>query len=195
MYKCEGRLRTLHPHAMARYDRLRSDGLTPVAAMRLTAPLFSRPPNVHEGAWAPRPSLAAGNGRGYSWAAAEHGPSRAEWEAHVTTEAQTRRAREIIQASQDQAQADGRGPLGETEQRLQLETATNLPPGIILAAVQPDTAAASASRRPMQPWAQDFPIPIDQVLTMVATPQSSGQSVQAPARRPLRQAPRPGRST
>ena len=39
--KCEDRLRT---HAMARYDRLRSDGLRPLDAMQEAAPLFSRSP-------------------------------------------------------------------------------------------------------------------------------------------------------
>lgn len=42
--RCEGRLRELHPYAMARYDRLRTEGMTPLDAMRETVPLFARSP-------------------------------------------------------------------------------------------------------------------------------------------------------
>lgn len=192
MYKCEQRLRTLHPHAMSRYDRLRDDGLTPAEAMRQSAPFFKRPPNVRAGSWAPRPSLVAGDGLGHSWVAAEHGPSRVEWQAYVTAEAQTRRADQIIRASQDQARADGRGLLGQAEQRLKLETATNLPQGVIDAAVRPRSPIAAEHQRPRQPWAQDFPIPIEQILAMVPGPESAGPPTQQPAKRAaIRQAPRP----
>ena len=189
MHKCEDRLRTLHPHAMARYDRLRADGLSPTEAMRQSAPLFKRPPNVRDGTWSPRSSLLAGNGLGHSWADAEHGPSRAEWETHVTTDAQTRRARQILDESQEQARADGRGQLGETEQRLTLETATNLRPEIIDAAVRPDSPARPASHRPRKLWAQDFPLSIEEVLAAMATTGSGAQAA-PPAQQPaLRQAP------
>jgi hypothetical protein len=191
MHKCEGRLRTLHPHAMARYDRLRADGLTPNEAMRQSAPLFKRPPNVRDGTWSPRSSLPAGDGLGHSWAAAEHGPTRAEWEAHVTADAQTQRAREILQEAQDQARTRRRGKLGETEQRLRLETATNLPPGIINAAVRRDLPARPGNRRSSKPWAQDFPMPIDQVLAVVAGPGSADPPARVPAQQPAqRQASR-----
>ena len=46
MRKCEDRLRTLHPYAMARYDRLRGDGTSPLDAMRETVPLFGRSPTL-----------------------------------------------------------------------------------------------------------------------------------------------------
>src|SRR6266851_5746263 len=49
MRKCEDRLRMLHPYAMARYDRLREDGMSPLDAMRETAPLFGRAPDVRVG--------------------------------------------------------------------------------------------------------------------------------------------------
>ena len=42
--KCEDKLRGFHPYAMARYDRLREDGLPPLDAMREAAPLFARAP-------------------------------------------------------------------------------------------------------------------------------------------------------
>lgn len=57
----EGRLRELHPYAMARYDRLRADGLAPVEAMTEAAPLFARHPHARPGDPAPpRPTLDAG---------------------------------------------------------------------------------------------------------------------------------------
>src|SRR6185437_6248351 len=39
--RAEDRLRVLHPYAMDRYDRLRSEGAAPLEAMRKTAPLFA----------------------------------------------------------------------------------------------------------------------------------------------------------
>ena len=53
MRKCEDRLRTLHPYAMARYDRLRGDGVSPLDSMRETAPLFGRSPHARVGDPAP----------------------------------------------------------------------------------------------------------------------------------------------
>ena len=44
--KSEERLRTLHPFAMARYDRLRSQGASPLDAMREAAPLFGLHPRA-----------------------------------------------------------------------------------------------------------------------------------------------------
>lgn len=47
--KSEERLRTLHPYAMARYDRLREEGASPIDAMREAAPLFVRAPYARPG--------------------------------------------------------------------------------------------------------------------------------------------------
>ena len=47
--KCEERLRELHPYAMARYDRLRSEGAGAVEAMRQAVPLFGRAPHARPG--------------------------------------------------------------------------------------------------------------------------------------------------
>ncbi len=59
--KCEDRLRQLHPYAMARYDRLRAEGMTAVDAMCEAAPMFDRPPHARPGHPAPtRPALPAG---------------------------------------------------------------------------------------------------------------------------------------
>jgi hypothetical protein len=56
--KSEERLRHLHPYAMARYDRLRGDGMGPSEAMFEAAPLFARHPTARGGYYAPRPALA-----------------------------------------------------------------------------------------------------------------------------------------
>jgi hypothetical protein len=47
--KCEERLRVLHPYAMARYDRLRSEGTDAFDAMRQAVPLFARAPHARPG--------------------------------------------------------------------------------------------------------------------------------------------------
>jgi hypothetical protein len=48
MRHAEERLRVLHPTAMARYDRLRSEGVDPADAMRQAAPMFGYPPRAHD---------------------------------------------------------------------------------------------------------------------------------------------------
>ena len=57
MRKCEERLRVLHPHAMARYDRLRGEGMGPAEAMRDAAPLFAAHPRAYDAPYTPRPVL------------------------------------------------------------------------------------------------------------------------------------------
>jgi hypothetical protein len=47
--KCEQRLRTLHPYAMARYDGLRGEGDGAFEAMRQALPLFGRAPGARPG--------------------------------------------------------------------------------------------------------------------------------------------------
>ena len=47
--RCEERLRVLHPYAMARYDRLRSEGAGAFEAMRQAVPLFGRAPHARPG--------------------------------------------------------------------------------------------------------------------------------------------------
>ena len=55
MRRAERRLRVLHPTAMARYDRLRSEGAEPAAAMREAAPMFGYPPRAHNPPYTPPP--------------------------------------------------------------------------------------------------------------------------------------------
>ena len=131
MHNCEARLRTRHPHAMSRYDRLRQDGWGPFDAMREAAPLFDRPPIVHESGPAQRPTGAlrmAHPGtmpeRGATFDLVTHGPSKAEYLA-------ARRARRITERLTTDAREHGRQSLGRDEVRTVLEVMTNLPPGII----------------------------------------------------------------
>jgi hypothetical protein len=60
MHKSEERLRTLHPYAMNRYDRLRAEGASPADAMREAAPLFTREPQVRPGQPGTQLRLGAG---------------------------------------------------------------------------------------------------------------------------------------
>ena len=141
---CEARLRTLHPHAMSRYDRLRHDGWEPVDAMREAAPLFDRPPIVHESGPAPMPRgtlPAARPGtipeRGATFDRPPHGPSKAEFLA-------VRRAHRIVDRLTTTAQEHGRRPLSRDELRTVLNAMTNLPPDLIdhAASAEPETRRA-----------------------------------------------------
>jgi len=138
--KCEERLRDLHPYAMARYDRLRADGMSPAAAMREAAPLFARPSHARDAPTKPRSALSAGNGQG-PWAA---DPGPASPAPTVETEVLKRRGRQILDALQDRAREQGRAPLSGSQQRTVLETVTSLPPEVIDRIVPPDTAAGLA---------------------------------------------------
>jgi hypothetical protein len=80
MTRCEERLRSLHPYAMARYDRLRSDGLEPAEAMQEAALLFARHPYARDAPSVLRQMLEAatpGQSQGPA-AEAPNGPGPAE---------------------------------------------------------------------------------------------------------------------
>jgi hypothetical protein len=193
---CERRLRELHPHAMARYDRLRGDGLHPVLAMGKAAPLFQRSPDVRAHGTQPRSgALTRGSGLDHSWAAAEHGPSREEFEAHVTAGKYERRGRQVAWGLQGRAMERDLPPLGEAEQRTALESATNLPVGAIKKLAVPEPPAGRPSRRP---WVHDFPVPIEQVLAAIAAHGTDGRPAVPPARIPAAgpgKHPQPARRT
>jgi hypothetical protein len=180
MRKCEERLHDLHPFAMARYDRLRSDGTGPAEAMRETAPLFAYAPWAYDRPYVPRAVLVAGNGESLAWTAPA--PDPGEQRGVTLAEAQELRGRQIVAALQDRARAQRRGPLGESEQRTVLETITNLPPDVIDRVVRPASAtvargaalaASAATARPnpaTRPWEHDFPAPIEDVVATSAPP-------------------------
>jgi hypothetical protein len=198
MRKSEERLRDLHPHAMARYDRLRSDGMGPAEAMREAAPLFARPPRAQDTPYTPRQVLAAGNGENLTWAATAPAPDPGELDGLALAEAQERRARQIIAALQERARAQHRGLLGEAEQRTVLETITNLPADVIDRIVRPDSSAEDPRTRngaagadaatdradpAGRPWQQDFPTPIQEVVATTASPAPGRSATSAPTKR------------
>jgi hypothetical protein len=156
---CEARLRTLHPHAMARYDRLRDDGLGRVEAMREAAPLFARPPRVHGPEHHPTLALPAGQG-GDSWSLMVHGPSREDFETAMRHK-RDERGSQIARRLQASAGRHGGTPLTGDELRVTLETRTSLPLDTI-AAIAP--ARSGGARGDRQPWRDDFPFPISAVI-------------------------------
>ena len=202
MRKSEQRLRTLHPHAMARYDRLRAEGMSPLDAMREATPLFARDPDVRTGDPAPhRRSLDAPPETGIIWTAADppHGPNndpvaqrRADWAEQ--------RGWEIIERLQARARTADRPELAPDELATVLEAVTNLPEETIIkitgqarkdgqavsagatqpagALRDPGTADAvntcAAARTAAQVAAESFPYTITQAIN-AATTSGAGQ--------------------
>ncbi len=168
---CEARLRDLHPHAMDRYDRLRSDGLGPVEAMRAAAPLFQRRPRIVPIDLAPRSALAAGSGDGQSWALQVHGPSREEFE---TYRRERRASRTVSQLQARALRAEG-ALLGADELRDVLERTTNLPPDMI-AKVAGHVVCPTAGPATRRPWEDEFPFPMPEVLAVTASRDAANAS-------------------
>jgi hypothetical protein len=146
---------------MSRYDRLRADGLGPAEAMAEAVPLFARPRHAYEQATSPRAALRPSDGTEPAWALSGFDPDPAEEQA--TAERLLRRGRWIVDGLQGRAWQDGRPPLTAAEQRAALESATTLPAEIIPQVVRPPIVAATWA----EPWKQDFPIPIADVLAAV----------------------------
>jgi hypothetical protein len=125
--KCEQRLRELHPHAMAHYDRFRTSGMSPEDALRDAVPFFTRDPKVRTGHSSPdRQPLGAGTDT--EWAATEHGPTRTEWEEHR----QEQRGHQIVH---DRIQRDPE--IRPDELRTALVNDTNLPEHLIAKITSP----------------------------------------------------------
>lgn len=186
MRKCEDRLRDLHPYAMARYDRLRSEGLEPAQAMTEAAPFFARAPRPYDAPGVPRQALAAGNGSP-AWTTA---PPVGDHAAVTDAQVLERRGRQMLGTLQDRAREQGRRPLGEAEQRTVLEALTSLPPEIIDRIVPPARAGARGARPPAgrsaRPWEHDFPHPIREVVTAAASAAPGVAAPPAAARAPGR---------
>lgn len=143
MRKSEERLRDLHPFAMARYDRLRAEGLAPAEAMRETAPLFALSPRARAWPFAPLPVLVAGTGADARQPSNLPAPG-SDLDDLPGSEALESRGRGIVTALQERAMAGGRDPLGYDELRMVLETVTNLPPDVIDRAIRPRPADGRA---------------------------------------------------
>ena len=136
MRKTEDRLRTLHPYAMSQYDRLRADGMSPLDAMRKTAPFFGYSPSAHVGDPPPaRPALAAATASATQDPdpAADHAAGKAAEPDPGPDAAQQAesRGRQIVTRLQAAARASGRPELGADELAMVLEATTNFPAEMI----------------------------------------------------------------
>lgn len=141
MDKCENRLRTLHPYAMSRYDRLRADGYVPQAAMREATPLFSGPSQVWEQGPVTRVPHALSSAppgtipeRGATFDLSAHGPSAEEFRL-------VQRAGKVTEDLRETARAQGREPPTPEELRTLLHAATNLPDDVIRQVTTPTRQA------------------------------------------------------
>lgn len=116
MRKSEDRLRTLHPYAMARYDRLRGDGASPLDAMRETVALFGRSPHARPGDPAPfRRALDAEAGPDATQPADRALADPGEpLPADDSDDRAEHRGRQIIERLQSSTHTAGRPELGPT---------------------------------------------------------------------------------
>jgi hypothetical protein len=192
--KCEDRLRHLHPYAMARYDRLKTDGMSPLDAMREAVPLFARSPHVRTGdPVAPRAALDAD-------AAADLGSESApgagaEERAPGTDEQEQaeRRAQQIAGRLQDQARANGRPPLGPDELAIVLATVTNLPEAVITKIThRAETSPPGHAKSPAQLAAECFPVTAADAVTASSTGRAKNSANRATLE-PATKAAKPGR--
>ena len=168
MRKCEERLRDLHPYAIARYDRLRAEGLEPAEAMQRAAPLFARPARAQDPPYTTRPIVTAGDGLDADGAEAAAGPlaggpgevpSAGLFNAEQDRAATAERMRAVDLG----AATDLTATPGADERAMNLAAAQD-------AATAASVAAARARRvgRPGRPWERDFPMPIRDVLAAVS---------------------------
>ncbi|GAA0544195.1 hypothetical protein [Actinomadura livida] len=170
--KCEDRLRDLHPHAMSHYDRYRSEGESPLDAMRRAAHFFARDPDIRTGDAASRRGELH-EGTGAEWTASAPGPGRGDGEEAR----QEQRAGQIASELRNKLRLQGREPEPE-ELRTVLEIATNLPEHIIVKVV-PESPRSHLSRgSDIASAAEDFPLSIQEALEM-----SSKRSPETPAAR------------
>jgi hypothetical protein len=149
MRKSEERLRTLHPFAMTRYDRLRSDGASPLDAMREAAPLFGLHPHARP---APTRSPLA-IGAPTADAAPEPGitdgtSSQSAQEPDPYQDAE-HRGRRIAERLQAQALYGRGAELSPDELATALEQATSLPAEVIarLARARSEERVAEGAER------------------------------------------------
>jgi hypothetical protein len=133
--KAEGRLRVLHPYAMARYDRLRVQGADPLEAMREAVYLFAREPDAHPGQPATtRPEIEAGTPGTGSWPdaaeAARTGAPQPGLRPDLHQDAE-QRGKRIAERLQARALAEHGSRLSPDELATALEASTTLPAEVI----------------------------------------------------------------
>jgi hypothetical protein len=148
--RAEGRLRTLHPYAMARYDRLRGEGASPLDAMRRSVHLFLCEPNARPGQPAPaRPAVQAGQpgtGPGPE-PGSDSGPGQPRSGRDSYQEAE-RRGHEIAEQLQASALQEHGARLSPGELAAALETSTSLAAEVItrIARAEAEERQAAAER-------------------------------------------------
>jgi hypothetical protein len=133
--RAEGRLRVLHPYAMARYDRLRTEGADPLEAMREAVHLFAREPHARPGQpAAARPGIEAGVPSAGSWpdaaeaANADVPQTGPRPDLYQDAEQRGRRIAERLQA---RALAERGSRLSPDELVTAMEASTSLPAEVI----------------------------------------------------------------
>jgi hypothetical protein len=151
MRKSEERLRTLHPYAMARYDRLRAEGASPLDAMREAAPLFAREPHARPGQTGTRLQLGAATADPDGAPVAgvtDRGLRPSEPGLDPDREAQ-HRGQQIVWRLQARAHAERGSELDPAELATALEATTSLPAEVIarLARARGEEAVAAGAER------------------------------------------------
>jgi len=171
MSKCEDRLRTLHPHAMARYDRLRTDGMTPLDAMRETAWLFGRSPDVRVGDPIPaRPALTTTAAHDLDQPTSHPPPPPSDPVAETDADHNAElRGRQIIERLQSTARTASRPELGPDDLAMILEATTNLSYDVIQRITsQPDLTGASSQQTLVPAASHTIDLPPSANLTSAA---------------------------
>ena len=129
MRKSEDRLRQLHPFAMARYDRLRGEGASPLDAMAGAAPLFTHEPHARPGQ--PGSRLRIGPAPASPDAAPQTGVADGSPGAPAPGQdpllQAEHRGGQILLRLQARARAERGSELGPEELALVLEDTTTLP--------------------------------------------------------------------
>jgi hypothetical protein len=151
MRKSEERLRTMHPYAMARYDRLRAEGASPLDAMREAAPLFNREPYARPG----RPGTQLQLGTVTADPDASPVVGATDGRVHPPTSGQDpdreaeHRGQQIVWRLQARARAERGSELDPAELATTLEATTTLPAEVIarLARARSEEQVAAGAER------------------------------------------------
>jgi len=146
--KAEERLRVLHPYAMARYDRLRDEGASPLEAMGEAVYLFTREPHARPGQpAAARPGIEAGPAGTEPDAAATASTStRQPAPGHDPSPDAGHRGQQIIERLQARALAERGSRLSPDELVTIMEASTSLPAEVVARLARARTEENTAAR-------------------------------------------------
>ena len=131
--RSEERLRTLHPYAMAWYDRLRAEGAGRFDAMREAIPLFARAPHARPGGPAAdrRHLAASATPQTTAQAAGPHDSLRQPGPELDPAAQEEQRGRQIVSRLQARAVEERGSELSPDELATVLGATTTLSPGVI----------------------------------------------------------------